>query len=151
MGVRLSGTDFIEGGIDQAEAAAIAQHIEPLVDFVDVSMGSYWRFHKFLCPAASSRTSRPCGTYSASVVGFVPSMALRRITPTEVELRGIGNDLVRTLPADTVVIATYHEPAAELADHLRSAGIRVHLAGNVTGTDSIQAAIHGAAAVARAI
>ena len=48
VGVRLSGTDFIEGGIDPVEAAAIARLIEPLVDFLDVSMGSYWRFHKFL-------------------------------------------------------------------------------------------------------
>ena len=48
VGVRLSGTDFIEGGIDPAEAAAIARTIEPLIDFLDVSMSSYWRFHKFL-------------------------------------------------------------------------------------------------------
>ena len=48
VGVRLSGTDFIQGGIDPTEASAIARHIEPLVDFLDISMGSYWRFHKFL-------------------------------------------------------------------------------------------------------
>ena len=48
LGVRLSGTDFIEGGVDPAESARIAKLIEPLVDFVDVSMSSYWRFHKFL-------------------------------------------------------------------------------------------------------
>ena len=48
VGVRLSGTDFIEGGIDPAEAIAIAQLIEPHIDFLDVSMSSYWRFHKFL-------------------------------------------------------------------------------------------------------
>ena len=48
VGVRLSGTDFIEGGIDPVEAAAIAQLVEPLIDFLDVSMSSYWRFHKFL-------------------------------------------------------------------------------------------------------
>ncbi len=48
VGVRLSGTDFIEGGIDPVEAAAIARTIEPLIDFLDVSMSSYWRFHKFL-------------------------------------------------------------------------------------------------------
>ena len=48
LGVRLSGTDFIEGGVDPAEAARIAKLVEPLVDFVDVSMSSYWRFHKFL-------------------------------------------------------------------------------------------------------
>lgn len=85
----------------------------------------------------------------AAGVSFVPAMALRRITPTEVVVRGVGNDLERTFAADTVVIATYHEPNAELADHLRAAGLSVHLAGDVNGTDTIQAAIHGASAIAR--
>ena len=48
VGVRISGTDFIEGGINAVEAVAIARLLEPLVDFLDVSMSSYWRFHKFL-------------------------------------------------------------------------------------------------------
>lgn len=87
----------------------------------------------------------------AAGVHFVPSMALREITTTEVVVRGIGNELVRTFPADTVVIATYHEPNAEITDYLRAAGLNVHQAGNVNGTDTIQAAIHGAATVARAL
>ncbi len=87
----------------------------------------------------------------AAGVQFVPSMALREITATEVVVRGIGNELGRTFPADTVVIATYHEPNAEITDYLREAGLNVHLAGNVNGTDTIQAAVHGAAAVARAL
>ncbi len=85
----------------------------------------------------------------AAGVQFVPFMALREITPTQVIARGIGNELVRSFPADTVVIATFHDPNAELADHLRSAGLNVHLAGNVNGTDSIQAAVHSAAAITR--
>lgn len=87
----------------------------------------------------------------AAGVQFVPSMALREITTTEVVARGIGNELVRTFPADTVVIATYHEPNADIADYLRAAGLNVHLAGNVNGTDTIQAAVHGAASIARAL
>ena len=87
----------------------------------------------------------------AAGVHFVPSMALREITTTEVVVRGIGNELVRTFPADTVVIATYHEPNAEIAEYLREAGLSVHLAGNVNGTDTIQAAVHSAAAIARAL
>ena len=85
----------------------------------------------------------------AAGVHFVPSMALREITATHVVVRGIGNELVRTFPADTVVIATYHEPNAEIAEYLREAGLSVHLVGNVNGTDTIQAAVHSAAAVAR--
>jgi NADPH-dependent 2,4-dienoyl-CoA reductase/sulfur reductase-like enzyme len=82
-------------------------------------------------------------------VRFVPSMAVQEIRATEVVMHGIGNELTMCVPADTVVMATYHEPNAELADHLRAAGMRVHLAGNVNGTDTILAAIHSAAAVAR--
>lgn len=87
----------------------------------------------------------------AAGVEFVPSMALREITATEVIVRGIGNELVRTFPADTVVIATYHEPNSEITDYLRDAGLNVHLAGNVNGTDTISAAVHGAANIARAL
>ena len=48
VGVRLSADDQIEGGLDPVETAEIARLVEPLVDFVDVSMSSYWRFHKLL-------------------------------------------------------------------------------------------------------
>ena len=82
-------------------------------------------------------------------VDFVPAMALRSITPTHVEVHGIGNDLCRTLPADTVVIATFHEPNDELADHLAGHGFGVHVVGDANGTDSIPPAIPGAAAIAR--
>jgi NADPH-dependent 2,4-dienoyl-CoA reductase/sulfur reductase-like enzyme len=80
---------------------------------------------------------------------FIPSMALHQITTEAVVVHGIGNDLELTIPADTVVIATYHEPNAELADHLRDARLEVHVIGNAAGTDTIQAAIHGAASVTR--
>jgi len=48
VGIRISGDEFIEGGIDHIEAEAIARSLEPDIDFLDVSMGTYWRFHKFL-------------------------------------------------------------------------------------------------------
>ncbi|MGA9278141.1 FAD-dependent oxidoreductase [Ilumatobacter sp.] len=48
VGIRISGDEFIEGGIDHVEAEQIARSLEPDIDFLDVSMGTYWRFHKFL-------------------------------------------------------------------------------------------------------
>ncbi|WP_420452088.1 FAD-dependent oxidoreductase [Ilumatobacter sp.] len=48
VGIRISGDEFIEGGIDHTEAEAIARELEGEIDFLDVSMGTYWRFHKFL-------------------------------------------------------------------------------------------------------
>ncbi len=59
--------------------------------------------------------------------------------------------MVRRYRADTVVIAGYHEPNRGLADALVGAPFGVHLAGNVNGTSSIQAAIHSAATVARVL
>ena len=84
-------------------------------------------------------------------VQFVPTMALRSIGATEVIAASLGSDRVRTFPADTVVLATFHEPNRDLADLLVGRGFGVHLVGDAAGTSSIQAAIHGAASVARAL
>ena len=46
----------------------------------------------------------------------------RRSRPTRSSCEASATTCVGTFPADTVVIATYHEPNAELADHLRDAG-----------------------------
>ena len=87
----------------------------------------------------------------AAPITFVPAMAIRAITPSVVVARCIGNDLERTFAADTVVIVSFHEPNDDLAEHLRGHGFGVHLVGDVNGTSSIQAAIHGAASVVQSI
>lgn len=50
VGIRLSGTEGIADGIQPDEAAATAASLEAqgLVDFVNVSMGSYYAFSKFI-------------------------------------------------------------------------------------------------------
>lgn len=50
VGIRLSGTEGIPDGIQPHEAAATARMLEDLglVDFVNVSMGSYYAFSKFI-------------------------------------------------------------------------------------------------------
>lgn len=91
----------------------------------------------------------------ADGVTFVPAMALRRITATGVTAYGLGLGRERTFSADTVCIVTYHDLNDELATHLvdehGDAGFVVHVIGNANGTDSIQGAIHGAAAVTRSM
>ncbi len=87
-------------------------------------------------------------------VEFVPSMAVREITPDAVISRGLGNDLQRTFSADTVCIVTYHTPNDELATYLRehcADAFGVHVVGDADGSDTIQAAIRTAASVARTI
>ncbi|WP_419926225.1 FAD-dependent oxidoreductase [Candidatus Poriferisocius sp.] len=48
VGLRISADDQIEGGVYPEEAAAIAKQVEPDIDFLDVSLSSYWRFHRLL-------------------------------------------------------------------------------------------------------
>ena len=47
IGVRLSGDEQIDGGLGPHDTASIVEGIEHLADFIDVSLGSYYRFHKF--------------------------------------------------------------------------------------------------------
>ena len=87
----------------------------------------------------------------AAGVRFVPTMALRSISPTSVTAVGLGTEMVVSYPADTVVLASYNEPNRDLADLLVGQAFGVHVIGDAAGTSSIQAAIHGAAAIARAL
>ena len=48
VGIRISADDQIEGGVDPEESAAIAKLVESDIDFLDVSLASYWRFHRLL-------------------------------------------------------------------------------------------------------
>ena len=48
VGLRISADDQIEGGVEPEEAAAIAKLVEADIDFLDVSLSSYWRFHRLL-------------------------------------------------------------------------------------------------------
>jgi 2,4-dienoyl-CoA reductase-like NADH-dependent reductase (Old Yellow Enzyme family) len=51
VGVRLPNEDYVPGGLGAAENALIAQLVEPLVDYVSLHMGSYWRFHRLIAPS----------------------------------------------------------------------------------------------------
>ena len=111
VGVRLSGTDFIEGGIDQAEAAAIARHIEPLVDFLDISMGSYWRFHKFLStlddPLGYEIESSEQVTREVSVPTIVTGRIMTLDHASHLVETGVADmvSLVRAMVADPYLVA----------------------------------------------
>ena len=95
--MRLSGTDFIEGGIDPVEAAAIAQLIEPLVDFLDVSMSSYWRFHKFL-----STLDDPLGYEIETSEQVTQAVAVPTIVTGRIMTLDHASHLVETGVADMV-------------------------------------------------
>jgi 2,4-dienoyl-CoA reductase-like NADH-dependent reductase (Old Yellow Enzyme family) len=48
VGVRLSSEDHVAGGLEVSESLDIAQRVEPLVDFVNVTYGGHWRRHKMV-------------------------------------------------------------------------------------------------------
>jgi len=50
MGIRLPNEEYIPGGLTPDDIAVIARTVEPLVDYVSLHMGSYWRFYKLLAP-----------------------------------------------------------------------------------------------------
>jgi 2,4-dienoyl-CoA reductase-like NADH-dependent reductase (Old Yellow Enzyme family) len=51
VGVRLPNEDYVPGGLTAEQNAEIARRIDPLVDYVSLHMGAYWRFHKLIAPA----------------------------------------------------------------------------------------------------
>ena len=48
VGIRLPNEEYVPGGLTPADVAEMAKIVEPLVDYVSLHMGSYWRFHKLL-------------------------------------------------------------------------------------------------------
>ncbi len=82
---------------------------------------------------------------------FVGGHHLQAITTDEVLIGVPFTERRRVLPARTVVLVGYNHPNRELASYLDTGLRPVHLVGDVCGTNSIMAAIHQAAAVARAI
>ena len=69
------------------------------------------------------------------------------ISDTSVRYR-VGEDEIE-VPADQVIVASYVEPDQSLADHLRSNGFEVRVAGDAVDVGYIEGAMHSAHAVAR--
>jgi 2,4-dienoyl-CoA reductase-like NADH-dependent reductase (Old Yellow Enzyme family) len=66
IGIRLSGRDVAPGGLEPEDVAVIARRLEErgLIDFLNVSMGSYYAIHWTLAPMFAAKgymlpTSRP--------------------------------------------------------------------------------------------
>ncbi len=57
---RLSGSELFEGGYDLAEGCRIAQQIEPYIDLLHVSAGTYQRGFGDTPPACSRTTAAMC-------------------------------------------------------------------------------------------
>lgn len=69
VGIRLPNEEYIPGGLEPDDIAAVARLAEPYVDYVSLHMGSYWRFHKLLAPM-----DEPLGNEMASNARITPSL-----------------------------------------------------------------------------
>ena len=86
---------------------------------------------------------------------FIGGHYLQAITEDEVLIGVPFTERIRTLKAKMVVIVTYNNPNRELAEYILKETPKmtdkVHLVGDVSGTNGVQAAIHQAANLTRAI
>ena len=111
IGIRISGDEFIEGGIDHAEAEAIAQELEGDIDFLDVSMGTYWRFHKFLSTLDDPLGYELDNNEKVTKVVDVPTIVTGRIMTLDHADHIIGSgmadmvSIVRAMIADPELVA----------------------------------------------
>jgi 2,4-dienoyl-CoA reductase-like NADH-dependent reductase (Old Yellow Enzyme family)/thioredoxin reductase len=110
VGIRISGDEFIEGGIDHTEAEEIARELEPDIDFLDVSMGTYWRFHKFLSTLDDPLGYELDNNAKVTKVVDVPTIVTGRIMTLDHADHIIGSgiadlvSLVRAMIADPELV-----------------------------------------------
>jgi len=111
LGIRISGDEFIEGGIDHVEAEAIARDLEPDIDFLDVSMGTYWRFHKFLSTLDDPLGYELDNNEKITKVVDVPTIVTGRIMTLDHAEHIVGSgmadmvSIVRAMIADPDLVA----------------------------------------------
>ncbi len=115
IGIRISGDEFIEGGIDHVEAEAIARELEPDIDFLDVSMGTYWRFHKFLSTLDDPLGYELDNNEKVTKVVHVPTIVTGRIMTLDHADHIIGSgvadmvSIVRAMIADPELVVKAHD------------------------------------------
>jgi 2,4-dienoyl-CoA reductase-like NADH-dependent reductase (Old Yellow Enzyme family) len=98
VGVRLSADEQVEGGLVPKDTIEIAKHIEHLVDFVDISIASYYRFHRMMAPADAAPTGYEL-PFTAAVSRAIakPTIVSGRFTTLD-----DANDVVESGIADMV-------------------------------------------------
>ena len=111
VGVRLSADDQIPGGLRPTETAEIAALVEADVDFVDVSLSSYWRFHKLLAtmddPLGYQIPSSAVVTGAVKVPRLVAGRIMTLDHAAHLVSAGIADmvSMVRALIADPGLVA----------------------------------------------
>ncbi|MFA7440184.1 MAG: FAD-dependent oxidoreductase [Sphingomonadaceae bacterium] len=79
VGVRLPNEDYVPGGLTPDMNALIAAAVDPLVDYVSLHMGSYWRFHKLIAPADDPLGVEMPANRPVTAAVTVPTIVVGRI------------------------------------------------------------------------
>jgi len=149
VGVRLSADDQIEGGLDPVDTADLARRIEPHVDFVDVSLASYWRFHKLLStmddPLGYEIPTSEIVTKAVSVPTIVTGRIMTLDHAERLVRDGVADmvSMVRALVADPELVVKAR--AGREAEVRPCIGSSVGCVGQVMTTGRLQCVVNVAA------
>jgi 2,4-dienoyl-CoA reductase-like NADH-dependent reductase (Old Yellow Enzyme family) len=120
VGARLSADEQVPGGITPPEAADTARLIEPLIDYLDVSMGSYYRLHRTMSPMDDPLGYELPTSQVVTRAVDVPTIVAGRIMSLdqahEILKSGAAEmvSMVRALIADPELIRKYRDGRSEL-------------------------------------
>jgi 2,4-dienoyl-CoA reductase-like NADH-dependent reductase (Old Yellow Enzyme family) len=79
VGIRLPNEEYIPGGLTPADVTEIARIVEPMVDYVSLHMGSYWRFYKLLAPMDEPLANEMASNAPITAQLTKPTMVVGRI------------------------------------------------------------------------
>jgi 2,4-dienoyl-CoA reductase-like NADH-dependent reductase (Old Yellow Enzyme family) len=110
VGVRLPNEDYVPGGLTAELNREVAATIDPLVDYVSLHMGSYWRFHKLIAPAddplgvemPANEVITPVVTKPTIVVGRIATLDHANYLVTSGQADMVS--MVRALMADPELV-----------------------------------------------
>jgi 2,4-dienoyl-CoA reductase-like NADH-dependent reductase (Old Yellow Enzyme family)/thioredoxin reductase len=97
VGVRIPNEDYVPGGLTAEDNAEIAKVVDPLVDYVSLHMGTYWRFHKLIAPA-----DEPLGLEMIPNRKITPSITKPRIVTGRIMTLDHASSILKSGEADMV-------------------------------------------------
>ncbi|MFI5045967.1 MAG: FAD-dependent oxidoreductase [Acidimicrobiia bacterium] len=121
VGVRIVADEEYEGGMRTEDAVELAKLLEPHIDFMNISVGSYYRFYKMLSPMDDPLGYELPKTGTVARAVDVPTIVTGRIMTLDHASRIIADgvadmvSMVRALIADPeLVVKTREGRAAEV-------------------------------------
>ena len=153
VGVRLPNEDYVPGGLTAELNRDIALAVEPLVDYVSLHMGAYWRFHKLIAPAED-----PLGVEMASNQTITPELDKPTIVVGRIMTMDHANHIVTSGQGDMVSMVRALIADPELVNKARRGeesrirpciGSNMGCVGRLMGGQGLSCVVNVAAALER--